>query len=126
MNRPFQFHERSQLFIGTHDKTLSVAMSVYNPRCSPFKIEYSDALPFVGLWHGESNEIGNAISYAQFYSRSHDAVIRVLCVDQLCVKVAVSVMGPPIVIEAGLLVPVKEPVPLPVQLVKLYPLAGVA
>jgi hypothetical protein len=45
---------------------------------------------------------------------------------QLRVKVAVSVMGPPIVIEAGLLVPVKEPVPLPVQLVKLYPLAGVA
>ena len=35
-------------------------------------------------------------------------------------------MGPPIVIEAGLFVPVKEPVPLPVQLVKLYPLAGVA
>ena len=41
-------------------------------------------------------------------------------------KVAVSVMGPPIVIEAGLFVPLKEPVPLPVQLVKLYPLAGVA
>ncbi len=38
---------------------------------------------------------------------------------QLCVKVAVSVMGPPIVIEAGLVVPEKEPVPLPVQLVKL-------
>ena len=35
-------------------------------------------------------------------------------------------MGPPIVIEAGLFVPEKEPVPLPVQLVKLYPLAGVA
>ena len=38
---------------------------------------------------------------------------------QLCVKVAVSVMGPPIVIEAGLLAPENEPVPLPVQFVKL-------
>jgi len=32
-----------------------------------------DALPFGRLWYGEPN----AISYAQFYSRSHDAVIRV-------------------------------------------------
>ncbi len=40
-------------------------------------------------------------------------------VDQLCVKVAVSVMGPPMMIEAGLLVPEKEPVPLPVQFAKL-------
>jgi hypothetical protein len=35
------------------------------------------ALPFGRLWYGESNAISNAISYAQFYSRSHDAVIRV-------------------------------------------------
>ena len=35
-------------------------------------------------------------------------------------------MGPPIVIEAGLVMPEKEPVPLPVQPVKLCPLAGVA
>jgi hypothetical protein len=33
----------------------------------------SDALPFGRLWYGEPN----AIEYAQFYSRSHDAVIRV-------------------------------------------------
>jgi len=33
----------------------------------------SDALPFGRLWYGEPN----AISYAQFHSRSHDAVIRV-------------------------------------------------
>jgi hypothetical protein len=39
------------------------------------------------------------------------------------VKAAFSVMGPPIVIEAGLFVPEKEPVPLPVQLVKLWPMA---
>ena len=46
--------------------------------------------------------------------------------SQLCVNVAVSVMGPPIVIEAGLVVPEKEPVPLPVQLVKLWPMACAA
>jgi hypothetical protein len=33
----------------------------------------SDALPFGRLWYGEPN----AVSNAKFYSRSHDAVIRV-------------------------------------------------
>ena len=33
----------------------------------------SDALPFCGLWYGAPNAVG----YAKFYSRSHDAVIRV-------------------------------------------------
>jgi hypothetical protein len=33
----------------------------------------SDALPFGLLWYAEPN----AITYAKFYSRSHDAVIRV-------------------------------------------------
>jgi hypothetical protein len=37
----------------------------------------SDALPFGALWYGEPNAISNAIGYAKFYSRSHDAVIRV-------------------------------------------------
>jgi hypothetical protein len=37
----------------------------------------SDVLPFGRLWYGEPNAINNAIGYAQFYSRSHDAVIRV-------------------------------------------------
>jgi hypothetical protein len=37
----------------------------------------SDALPFGRLWYGEPNAISNAIRYAQHYSRSHDAVIRV-------------------------------------------------
>jgi hypothetical protein len=36
-----------------------------------------DALPFGRLWYGEPNAISNAIGYAQFYSRSHDTVIRV-------------------------------------------------
>jgi hypothetical protein len=34
-------------------------------------------LPFGRLWYGELNAISNAIRYAQHYSRSHDAVIRV-------------------------------------------------
>jgi hypothetical protein len=37
----------------------------------------SDVLPFGRLWYGEPNAITNAISYAKFFSRSHDAVIRV-------------------------------------------------
>ena len=37
----------------------------------------SNVLPFVRLWYGESDAISNAISYAKFRSRSHDAVIRV-------------------------------------------------
>ena len=38
----------------------------------------SDALPFGRLWYGEPDAVTNAIGYARFYSRSHDAVIRVL------------------------------------------------
>jgi hypothetical protein len=37
----------------------------------------SNALPFGRLWYGEPNAISNAIDYAKFRSRSHDAVIRV-------------------------------------------------
>jgi hypothetical protein len=37
----------------------------------------SDALPFARLRYGEPNAVSNAIGYARFFSRSHDAVIRV-------------------------------------------------
>src|SRR5438874_6847519 len=37
----------------------------------------SDALPFGTLWYGEPDAIRDAIGYAKFYRRSHDAVIRV-------------------------------------------------
>ena len=37
----------------------------------------SDSLPFGRLWYGEPDAISNAIGYAKFYSRSHDAVIHV-------------------------------------------------
>ncbi len=36
-----------------------------------------DVLPFGRLWYGEPNAVANAISFAKFFSRSHDAVIRV-------------------------------------------------
>jgi hypothetical protein len=42
----------------------------------------SDVLPFGRLWCGEPNAASNAIGYAEFYSRSHDAVIRVY--DEAC------------------------------------------
>ena len=37
----------------------------------------SNALPFGRLWYGEPNATSNAVGYAKFRSRSHDAVIRV-------------------------------------------------
>jgi hypothetical protein len=37
----------------------------------------SDVLPFGRLWYGDANAVANAIGYAEHYSRSHDAVIRV-------------------------------------------------
>lgn len=38
----------------------------------------SDALPFGRLWYAEPNAAKNAISYAQFYSRAHQATIDVI------------------------------------------------
>jgi hypothetical protein len=35
----------------------------------------SDALPFGWLWYGESDAIANAIGYAKFRNRSHDAPV---------------------------------------------------
>ena len=37
----------------------------------------SDTLPFGKLWYGEPNAISNAIGYAKFFSRSHNAASRV-------------------------------------------------
>jgi hypothetical protein len=37
----------------------------------------SDALAYRPLWYAGPNAISNAISFAKFNSRSHDAVIRV-------------------------------------------------
>ena len=38
----------------------------------------SDVLPYGALWYAEPNAISNAINYAKFRSRSHNAVIRVI------------------------------------------------
>lgn len=37
----------------------------------------SDVLPYGRLWYGEPNAVNNAVGYAKFRSRSHNAVIRV-------------------------------------------------
>jgi len=37
----------------------------------------SDVLPHSPLWYAGPTAISNAISFAKFYSRSHDTVIRV-------------------------------------------------
>ena len=37
----------------------------------------SDALPFGRLWYAGPNAVANAIGYATYRSRSHDAAIRV-------------------------------------------------
>ena len=47
-------------------------------RLSKDKVDLiSDVLPFGRLLYGEPNATSNAISYAKFFSRSLDAVIRV-------------------------------------------------
>ena len=55
-------------------------MHVYEirPRTDKHGVDLiSDALPFGRLWYGGPNAASNAIGYAEHYSRSHDAVIRV-------------------------------------------------
>jgi hypothetical protein len=37
----------------------------------------SAVLPFGRLWYGDPDAITNAVGYAKFYSRSHDAAFRV-------------------------------------------------
>src|SRR6478736_8096063 len=44
-NRRFEFQKRSQLFINTHDETLSVAMRVNNPDRSPLEIQSGYTAP---------------------------------------------------------------------------------
>ena len=42
----------------------------------------SDVLPFGRLWYDGPNGISNAIGYAEHFSRSHGAVVRVY--DEAC------------------------------------------
>ena len=41
----------------------------------------SGVLPFGRLWYGDANAVANAVGYAEHYSRSHHAVIRVYDAD---------------------------------------------
>jgi hypothetical protein len=38
---------------------------------------FSDVLPFGRLWYGEPNAASNAVDYAKFRSRSHDAPVSI-------------------------------------------------
>jgi hypothetical protein len=57
------------------DLLMSIDLYEVRPRKDKRSVDLiSDALPFGRLWYGK---VGDAIGYAQFFSRSHDAVIRV-------------------------------------------------
>jgi hypothetical protein len=61
-------------------ESLDISMHVFQvrPRKDHFGVDLiSDVLPFGRLWYGEPNAVANAIGYAEHYSRSHHAVIRV-------------------------------------------------
>jgi hypothetical protein len=57
--------------------TISTHVYEIRPRADHSGVDLiSDALPFSPLWYAGPNAISNAINYAKFSSRSHDAVIR--------------------------------------------------
>jgi hypothetical protein len=58
--------------------TISTHVYEIRPRADKHGIDLiTDVLPFGALWYGERNAASNAIRYAKFRSRSHQAVIRV-------------------------------------------------
>src|SRR6266496_5005182 len=61
-------------------KTPAISTHVYEirPRADHDGVDLiSDALRFGSLWYAGPNAVSNAIGFAKFFSRSHDAVIRV-------------------------------------------------
>lgn len=71
---------RAYSFLVSLSKQMMCAAHVYEiqPRKDKRGVDLiSEALPFGALWYGEPDAISNAISYAKFYSRLHDAMIRV-------------------------------------------------
>jgi hypothetical protein len=69
---------RKERFRGLVGSDLSIHLYEVRPRKDKRGVDLiSDALPFVGLWYAGPNAASNAIDYAKFYSRSHNAVIRV-------------------------------------------------
>jgi hypothetical protein len=58
--------------------TTSIHIYEIRPRGDKHGVDLSsDLLPLSPLWYAGPNAISNAIKYAKFYSRSHNAVIRV-------------------------------------------------
>ncbi|PYV72551.1 MAG: hypothetical protein DMG96_25755, partial [Acidobacteria bacterium] len=58
--------------------TISTHVYEVRPRADQRGVDLiSDALRFGALWYAGPNAITNAIGFAKFFSRSHDAVIRV-------------------------------------------------
>jgi hypothetical protein len=58
--------------------TTSIHIYEIRPRADKRSFDLiSDALPYSPLWYRGPNAIRDAISYAKFYSCSHNAVIRV-------------------------------------------------
>ncbi len=71
-------HQRSAE--SDRDKHSATSAHVYEirPRADKHGVDLiSDALPYSPMWYRGPNAIRDAIDYAKFYSRSHDAVIRV-------------------------------------------------
>jgi hypothetical protein len=53
-------------------------LDLVRPHDYPLKRRRPDLLfTFGKLWYAEPNAVANAIGYVEFYSRSHEAVIRV-------------------------------------------------
>jgi hypothetical protein len=60
------------------DSTTSVHIYEIRPRADKRGFDLSsDVLRLGPLWYSGSNAIGHAVGFAKFYSRSHNAVIRV-------------------------------------------------
>jgi hypothetical protein len=62
------------------NKQSATSTHVYEirPRAEKHGVDLiSDALPYSPLWYRGPNAIRDAINHAKFYSRSHDAVIRI-------------------------------------------------
>jgi hypothetical protein len=62
------------------DKHSTTSTHVYEirPRADKRDVDLiSDALPYSPLWYRGPHALRDAIDYAKFYSRLHDAVIRV-------------------------------------------------
>jgi len=72
-----EFYSRSHhAVVRVYDDAGNVIETEVRPRKDHRGVNLiSDALPFGALWYGEPNAVSNAIDYAKFRSRSHDAVI---------------------------------------------------